>query len=213
MAYDLEEQEKLAALKAWWDEWGNTVSGVATVLLLIMAGWFGWQYWNRTQAQKANVVYEEFLRQSAAKDVRAKELADRLRDGFGGTVYAPLAALATAKTMHDAGDPAGAKAQLQWVIDKSGRAELVDIARVRLAGVLLDEKSYDEALRTLEPATGEAAVPTVEDRRGDVLAAQGKLDEARAAWQRAQKAAGERHPLRGLLQQKLEALPAPAAGS
>jgi predicted negative regulator of RcsB-dependent stress response len=208
MAYDLEQQEQMATMKAWWDRWGNLVAGGVTVVMLAVAGWFGWQYWQRTQAVAAATLYEEFVRQSAAKDTRARELAGRLIEKFGRTVYAPLAALTSAKALAEAGDPAGAKVQLRWVVERSGRAELVDLARVRLAGVLLDEKSFDEALQVLEAAPSAAGLTSVQDRRADVLAAQGKFDEARAAYQGALAAAGERHPLRGLIQQKLDALPA-----
>jgi predicted negative regulator of RcsB-dependent stress response len=207
MAYDLEQQEQMATMKAWWDRWGNLVAGAVTVVMLAVAGWFGWQYWQRAQSVAAATLYEEFVRQNAAKDARARELASRLIDKFGRTVYAPLAALASAKALADAGDAAGAKAQLRWVVAQSGRTELIDVARVRLAGVLLDEKAYDEALQVLESPPSAAGLASVQDRRADVLAAQGKFDEARAAYQGALAAAGERHPLRGLIQQKLDALP------
>jgi predicted negative regulator of RcsB-dependent stress response len=208
MAYDLEQQEQMATMKAWWDRWGNRVAGGLTVVMLAVAGWFGWQYWQRTQAVAAATLYEEFVRQNAAKDTQAREIAGRLIEKYGRTIYAPLAALASAKSLADAGDPAGAKVQLRWVVERSGRAELVDLARVRLAGVLLDEKAYDEALQVLEAPPGAGAQTSLQDRRADILVAQGRFDDARAAYQGALAAAGERHPLRGLIQQKLDALPA-----
>jgi predicted negative regulator of RcsB-dependent stress response len=84
------------------------------------------------------------------------------------------------------------------------------VARVRLAGVLLDEKNYDEALKVLAgdvPAVHQTAFA---DRRGDVLYAQGKTSEARAAWQQALDKAEPQHPLRQLIQLKIDAVPAPA---
>ena len=55
----------------------------------------------------------------------------QLVDKFGGTAYAPRAALVYAKMLFDAGDKAGAKSQLTWVIDHADEDELKAIARYR----------------------------------------------------------------------------------
>jgi predicted negative regulator of RcsB-dependent stress response len=133
--------------------------------------------------------------------------ANTIVDSYGRTVYAPLAALAAAKAAHDAGDLATAKKQLRWIVDQSHHPEFAGIARVRLAGVLLDEKAYDEALQVLAAEVEPAQRVAVADRRGDVLFAQGKFEEARKAYQQALELAEPGHPLRGLVQLKLDALP------
>ena len=56
----------------------------------------------------------------------------------------------------DRNDLKCAKAQLQWVIERAPSEDFKDLARLRLAAVLLDEKAYDEALKT---ARGEARAP------------------------------------------------------
>ena len=117
-------------------------------------------------------------------------------------------ALAAAKAAHETKDGATAKAQLKWVVEQSRHPEFAAIARVRLAGVLLDEKAYAEALQVLGAEVAPAQRVAVADRRGDVLFAQGKLDEARKAYQQALDLAEPGHPLRGLVQLKLDALPA-----
>ena len=196
MAYDLQEQEQIASLKAWWDKYGNFIFTVATVALLAVAAWNGWNWYQRKQAVEA-------------KDAsRVKPAAAKLVESYGRTVYAPLAALAAAKSAHEAKDGATAKAQLKWVVEQSRHPEFAAIARVRLAGVLLDEKAYDEALQVLGAEVAPAQRVAVADRRGDVLFAQGKLDEARKAYQQALDLAEPGHPLRGLVQLKLDALPA-----
>lgn len=207
MSYDLQEQEQLAALKAWWERWGNRVLSLVTAVLLVVAAFYGWQYWQRNQSLAAGRVYEDFLRLEASSEPRARELATALREQYGQTVFAPLAALSTAGRMLAAGDAAGAKPLLQWVVDRSGRPELAAIARVRLAGVLLDEKAYDAALALLDGEVPAASRASFADRRGDILYAQGKPAEARAAWRAAIEAAEPGHPLRRLVEQKLELLP------
>jgi predicted negative regulator of RcsB-dependent stress response len=212
MAYDLEEQEQLASIKAWWERWGNLVLTAVTLVLLAIAAFNGWRWYERHEAGNAGVLYEEFASALDGTDLaRKKELAGTLIERYGRTVYAPMAAFQIAKVNLDAGDKGAAAAQLRWVIDKSGHPELVQIARLRLAGVLLDEKSYDAALTQLSGEVPEALAASFADRRGDVLIAMGKSEEARAAYKEALDKAGAQHPMRSIIQLKLDALPPPAA--
>jgi predicted negative regulator of RcsB-dependent stress response len=211
MAYDLEEQEQLAHFRAWWEKYGNLVLTAVTAVLLAFAAYNGWNWYQRDQAVKAAGVYDEFQRAVESKDPkRAQELAGTLLARHARTVYAPMAALQLAKLDHDAGDLAGARTRLQWVIDNGGHIEYVPIARLRLAGVQLDEKAYDEALRTLSGDAPAAMATAFADRRGDVLAARGQTAEARAAYKEALDKADASHPLRRVIEIKLDALPAAA---
>lgn len=214
MAYDHEEQEQLATLKAWWDKNGNIVTWLATAALLAYAAWSGWNYWQRTQAAKAAVLYEEVVKAVDAKDMAklARASAD-VKDKFSGTAYAQMAALAAAKAAFDANDLKAAKAQLQWVAENGKNEEFKAIARIRLAGVLLDEKSYDEGLKALSGEFPEQFAAQVADRKGDLLFAMNKVDDARAAYQSALDKTEVKNPARQLIQLKLDALgAAPAKG-
>ena len=213
MAYDLEEQEQLASIKAWWERWGNLILTAVTAVLLAIAAFNGWRWYERHEAGNAGLLYDEFVDALDGADVgRKKELAGTLIERYGRTVFAPMAALQIAKVNLEAGDRGAAAAQLRWVIDKSGHPELVQIARLRLAGVLLDEKAHDEALKLLAGDVPDALAASFADRRGDVLVAMGKSDEARVAYQEALDKAGGQHPMRPIIQLKLDALP-PAAAS
>lgn len=211
MAYDLQEQEQLATFKAWWEKYGNFLLTVVTLALLAVAGWNGWRWYERREAAAASAAYEQVLKALGENNgARVKELTGTLIQNHGRTVFAVMAALHTAKVSHEANDLPAARTQLQWVIDKSGHEELVLIARVRLAGVLLDEKNFDEAMKVLAGDVPAAHLTAFADRRGDVLLAQGKAAEARAAWQVALDKADPQHPLRQLIQLKLDSVPAPA---
>jgi predicted negative regulator of RcsB-dependent stress response len=208
MAYNLEEQEQIAGLKAWWEKYGNLVLTLVTLVLLSVAGWNFWGLDERREAMAAAAIYDGFTKAVDAKDAPLqKQVAGTLIEKHGGTIYAALAALQVARLNHDAADFPAARTQLRWVLDKSGQAELAAIARLRLAAVLLDEKSYDEALALLSGATPAEHAAAFADRRGDVLLAMGKPAEARTAWQQAIDAAGAQHPLRAIIQLKLDALP------
>jgi predicted negative regulator of RcsB-dependent stress response len=210
MSYDLQEQEQLDALKAWWRAHGNRVTTAATAVLLAVVAYQGWSWYGLRQAAAASAIYEEFERVSASKDpkdaAKARDLVGTLIEQQGSTVYATIAALRAAKSNIAAGDLKSAKAQLTWAAEHAAQKELALLARVRLAGVLLDEKAYDEALKTLKVDVPDAFAAEFADRRGDVYAAQGKVADARAAYAEALGKAGAQ-PLRSLIQMKLDALP------
>jgi predicted negative regulator of RcsB-dependent stress response len=212
MAYDLQEQEQLATFKAWWEKYGNFVLTAATLVLLAIAAFNGWRWYERREAFSAARIHEQMLKALDEKEpAKAREVAGSLIEQHGGTIFAAMAALQVAKLYHESGDLNAAKAQLRWVIDKSGRAEFAATARVRLAGVLMDEKAYDEALNLVSGDVPASHAVQFADRRGDVLIAMDRVDPARQAYREALDKAGADHPMRAYIQMKLDALPAPAA--
>ncbi|RJG00484.1 YfgM family protein [Noviherbaspirillum sedimenti] len=212
MAYDLEEQEQMASIKAWWKQYGNLITWVLIIALGGYAAWTGWKTYQGNQATQAGMLYEELQKAAGGKDAAkvARAAAD-LQDKFGRTAYAEMGALAAAKTAFDAGDLKAAKAQLEWVAKSGQHDEYKAVAKVRLAGILLDEKAYDEGLKLLAgdfPASFAAAVA---DRKGDILVAQNKLEEARTAYRSALEKMDENNPGRQLVQLKLDAIGGAAA--
>ncbi len=184
--YDLEEQEQIDELKTWWKQYGNLVTAIVVALALGVAGWQTWNWWQRSQTAQAAAVYGTLQQAAAAHDAkRSREAAGELIDKFSGTRYAGLAALLSAKVQFETGDLKTAKLQYAWAAEQARDPEQRDLARLRLAVVLLDEKSYDEALKqlTVEPTAPFAAL--FAEGRGDILAAQGKKAEAKAAYEAA----------------------------
>ncbi|WP_426338968.1 YfgM family protein [Pseudoduganella sp. S-14] len=206
MAYDLDEQEQLANLKAWWAKYGNLTTWVVIAVLAAYSGWNGWNYYQRNQAAQASVLFDELQSAVNAKDnAKVARVAGDIETKFGRTAYASLGALSAAKSFFDANDLKSAKAQLEWVV-AHGNDEHKNIASIRLAGVLLDEKSYDAALKALAVAALPQFKASVEDRKGDILAAQNKMEEARTAYKAALEAAEKNNPGRQLIQLKLESI-------
>lgn len=119
MAYDLEEQEQLDSIKAWWAKYGNLVTWVLIIALAGYAGWTGWNTYQGRQSAQASVLYEEQQKSLAAKDnAKVQRAAADIQDKFSGTAYAQMSALVAAKSAFDANDADTAKKQLQWVIDR-----------------------------------------------------------------------------------------------
>jgi predicted negative regulator of RcsB-dependent stress response len=206
--YDLEEQEQIDTLKTWWKMYGNLVTSLLTAAALAAAGWQGWNWYQNDQSAKAAAVFAALEQAIEAGDAqRLKATAGELTEKFPRSGYAGLGAMVAARSSFDAGDLKTAKAQLGWVVDNA-KDELRDIARLRLSAVLLDEKAYDEALKQLTEAPAADFAARFLEMKGDVLSAQGKAAEARAAYQEAiaKLGADAEGAGRELLQQKLDSL-------
>ena len=206
MAYDLEEQEQIANFKAFWNRFGNLISWVLIIALGSYAGYNFWNSHQRGKAAEASGLYDQMFEAAQANDnAKVQRMAADIESKYDSTAYAQMAALAAAKAAFDANDLKTAKAQLQWAADH-GNDEYKSIARLRLSGVLLDEKAYDQALTLLNGDFLPQFAAEVADRKGDVLVAQNKLPEARTAYQAALEKMDKKHPGRQIVQIKLEAI-------
>ena len=204
---DLEEQEQLDQVKHLWERWGTLITGVIVVVALGFAAWNVYHFWDRRQATQAAVLFDEVERAVQAGDAtRAERAFQDIRERFGRTVYAQQAGLAAARLMFDKGNTDGARGALTWVSDKGRDDGLQAVARLRAAAILLDAKSYDEALKTLDTAMPAAFAPLAADRKGDVLALQGKQADAVAAYTSAWKGLDSQSEYRRLVEIKLNAL-------
>ncbi|AZP10653.1 YfgM family protein [Undibacterium parvum] len=207
MAYDLEEQEQLDTLKAWWKQYGNLVTWILIVALSSYAAWTAWNTYQGNQSTQASQLYDELQKSIVAKDnVKVQRTAGDLLEKFPRTAYAPMAALSAAKGAFDANDLKGAKIQLHWVLDHSSVNEYKFLARLRLAGIALDEKSYDEGLSLLSAEFPSEFAAAVADVKADILLSQGKIADARAAYQLALSKQNEKNPGRQLTQIKLDSI-------
>jgi predicted negative regulator of RcsB-dependent stress response len=207
---DLQEQEQLDALKAFWKQYGNLITWLLVALLGAYAAWNGWNYWQREQATKASSMFDALEQAVIDGDAEkvARVFAD-LKERFPGTAFAQQGGLVAARFQVEKGQTDAAKASLTWVAEKATEAEYQTVARLRLAGLLADAKQFDEALKQVDAAKAEGFEALAADRRGDLLAAAGRKDEARAAYEAAWKAMDEKLEYRRLVEAKLTALGAP----
>ena len=205
-SYDFEEQERLAELKAWWEDNRWYLIGAIAAAVLAFAGYRGWLHWQERQAEDAAAMYRPVAEASKSNDPKkVMEATQPLIKEHPGSFYASEAALVAAKAAFEAANYAEARKQLEWVVDKGADIHK-GVARMRLAAVHLEEKRYDEALRALEGNRDEAFVALAADLRGDVMLAQGRIDEARAAYKLAIDKAEPRNPVKQIAETKLNAL-------
>jgi predicted negative regulator of RcsB-dependent stress response len=211
---DLQEQEQLDELKAFWKTWGNLITWVLIAAMAAYGAWSGWQWYQRDQGVKAAAMFDELDRAVSAGDAeRAARVFGDLRSRYAATAWAAQGGLATAKLQFEKGQADGARASLAWVAEQAGQDELRAVARLRLAALDLEAKKYAEALAHLDAIKVDAFQALAADRRGDVLASQGKLTEAKTAYQAAYAAMGDKADFRRIVEAKLTALGAapPAA--
>ena len=211
---DLQEQEQLDALKAFWNKQGNLITWLLVLVLGAFAAWNGYQYWQREQATKAAGLFEELDRAALAGDAeKSGRVFNDLKERYPRTAYAEQAGLTAARVQIAKGQIDAAKTALNWVIDHAAQEEIRAVARLRLAGVLADAKQYDEALKAVDAIKQEGFEALAADRRGDVLLAMGRKDEARTAYQTAWAKMSDKVEYRRLIDAKLTALAAPPAAS
>lgn len=208
MAYDLEEQEQIDQLRAWWGKYGTLVSTGLLIAVIILGGWRGWQWYQNHQAGQARGYFEaleDATRQTGDESVaRINAAMKTLRDEYAATDYAARGALVASAALQTRDQIPAARSQLEWLAQSKNLA-LVPVAKLRLAGLLVDQKEYDAALAQLsDPPPAFAGL--FDDRRGDILAALGKTVEARDAWKKALEGMGPASPLAPAVKLKIDAL-------
>jgi predicted negative regulator of RcsB-dependent stress response len=208
MALDLEEQEQVAELRAWWNQFGSLVTAAIVAVCVAFAGWQGWRWYERSQAAQAAALFEALAHAGQAGDAKGlRDAGGALLENYPRTMYASMGALIAARFYFDRNDSKSAKAQLQWVVEHGRTDDMRDLARLRLANVLLDEKAYDEALKLLDEKHGAAYDAQYAAAKGDVLVAKNQAAEAKAAYRVALDKAGTgNNGFRESVRMRLEAL-------
>lgn len=204
---DLEEQEQLDELKHFWKQYGNLITWGLIVVMGAVAAWNGYQFWQRNQSVQAAAMYDEVEKVARSGDLQKTERAfSDMKERFASTTYAQQAALLMAQTSYLAGNAEAAKAALNWVVEKSPDKGYAAIARLRLSGLLIEAKAYDDALKLLAGNELEEFSALAADRRGDIYLAQGKKNEAIAEYRKAYQGFDLRSEYRRLVEVKLNAL-------
>ncbi len=182
---DLSEKETIDELRQWWQEnrWfviGGLVLGVA-----ILVGWNNWQAQRVESAAAASAQYERLVEQVADGNLDpAVSLSAELFDNYGSTPYAAQGRLAMARLYMDRGRDQDAANVLRPLAESSGDGVLQQIARLRLASILLYQEKPAEALELLGTPGDSAFAARFNDVIGDAHFALGNFADAAAAWSR-----------------------------
>lgn len=212
MALDLEEQEQLEELKAWWRKHGMMVLAGVGIFVTGVVGWKGWQTWTTTESAESMMQFERAMQAAMSNDAKTvKDVTGQLMErslfmGVGRSGYAVPAAWLAGKTNYSAGDLQSAEAQYQFALQHADDKGLEQLARLRLAAIKLDRKDYDGALKLLAVTPEPGFAGLFADLKGDVLAIQNKPAEARVAYQLALDKFDAKSPLKAMIEAKLDSL-------
>lgn len=207
MAFDLEEQEQIDEAKVWWKQHGNKVIWGVTAFLLVVAGWRAWETWSRNQAAEASMLFDRAIQAVSMNDTKtAKDAASQVMENHGRSAYAAPAAWLAGRINYEANDMKSARAQYEFALEHAKDAGTAQLARLRLAGLRFEGKDLDGALTLLNEPFDPAFAGLAARLKGDVLVAQGKTADAKAAYTLALEKLGDKSSLKPLVEMSLDAL-------
>jgi len=207
MALDLEEQEQVEALKAWWKQHGIRVVAAVVLFIVAVGGTRAWQVWNARQASEASSLFERAMQAASLNDSKGvKDVTAQIMERHAGSAYATPAAWLAGKANYEADDVKSAQAQYEYALEHAEDDGIKQLARLRLAALRFDQKDLDGALKLLEGEPVAAFAGLHAQLRGDILVAQGKSAEARSAYALAIEKLGDKSPMKPLVEIKMDSL-------
>ena len=180
--YETEEQQ-VEALKSWWKENGTAVIIGALLGIGALGGWRGWGWYQEKQAVNASDIFAS-VQESMITGDRAsfREQAETLRADYASTPYAVLATLHEAKAQAEQGDLEAAAESLRWAIEHSAQPSIRDVARIRLARVLVADHKLDAAQTVIDKEFSSGYQSLVHEIQGDILISRGEPEQAKQAY-------------------------------
>ncbi len=187
--YETEEQQ-VEALKDWWKQNGMAVVGGAVLGISALVGWRGWNWYQEKQATEASDIFAVVQEAANKNDTTAlQKQTNILRDNYASTPYAPLAILHQAKNQIEQGENAAAEESLRWVLKNSKQDTVQNVARLRLARLLLADNKVDEAQAMVNSEMTDAYASLTNEIRGDIFVAKGEIERAKEAYDQSMQAA------------------------
>lgn len=183
----ISDKEQIQIFKDWGKQYGGYILLVILVFLVANFGWRYWQQYRYQRLERASINYTQMLTAlEQQKNEEVKLYAKQLIQNYAKSSYASMAALILAKIAVQAGDLQLAQEQLQFVIKKSSNKTLSQLARIRVARILLATKKPQAALDLLTIVDDNAYQTEISEVSGDALLELGKVAAAKQAYQEAE---------------------------
>lgn len=203
----LTEQEQIELLKNWIKQYGPVIlAGILTALICVT----GWHFWKDRQTKildHASAVYDEMLTMRARNDpVATLVQAKKLFTHYSHTAYGQMAAFMLARDAINARNYQEAEKQLNWILDHSSSSTIRQIARIRLARVLIADKKPGDAIKLLQTIDDKYLLSLIDEVKGDAYVALKKSDLAKNAYKQAIHELPNHEKIRPILQMKYDNL-------
>jgi predicted negative regulator of RcsB-dependent stress response len=182
------DQEQIQMLKDFWKQYGTTILAALLTFAVVNFGWRYWHNYTYVRMERASVIYTQMLNaNNLQKPDEVQLFGKRLEESYASTSYASLAAMTLAKEAVKQGKLDNAYNQLEWVIKHGHDASLRQIARIRAARILIEQKQGQAALDLLAKIDAEAFMVSINEARGDAYTVLGKTSDAKKAYAEATK--------------------------
>ena len=149
--HEVDEEVRREQLKKLWDRYGNYIAAAAVLLVLAVAAWRAYMWWEAKKAAETGAAFEAAI--TLAESGKRSEAEAAFADiaGHGTSGYRHLARMREAAELAQTDPKAAIAAYDQIAGDGSVGPVLQDLASLRAAALLIDTGSYQEAQRRLEP--------------------------------------------------------------
>jgi len=188
------EEEQIEAIKSWWKENGKSLVLSIVVVISAVVGWKGWQQYQANQASQASALYQNLVdavvltvgnQADAGAMSTAEHLSERLKGDFSKTSYAQFGALLMARVAVDQGDLNRALQKLDWLLSGRAEGDILRVATLRKGRVMAELGNVEDAIALLQNADSGAFEAGYQELLGDLYAISGRVEQARAAYNRA----------------------------
>lgn len=149
---EVDEEMRQDQLRNLWSRFGNYLIAVAVLVVLVTAGYRGWEYYTTKRAAESGDRFLSAVELAdEANHEQALEMLNALSEDGAGQ-YPQLARLRIAGELARQGKPQEAIEAFDKVADDGSVNEILrDIARLRAGLLAVDLVSYEEVSARLEP--------------------------------------------------------------
>jgi predicted negative regulator of RcsB-dependent stress response len=177
----------------WYREKKASVIMVVVLCLTATCIWYCWDLYQKTfkEEQATQAYYDFVIAIETNENSHAQRISKFLLANFPKSLCSTLTAMRMAKVAFDNGDSTTAIQQLEWVIENTSIKELQDIARLRLARVLVATGNYGYAEQQLASISTVSLTSEKAEIRGDLALANNDPVKAKTAFVAARAAGND----------------------
>jgi predicted negative regulator of RcsB-dependent stress response len=207
MKFDLEEQERIDKLKYFFRDWGKYILSLLVIIIFAYIADSLWNWQHNRNAIKTALLYQNFNQAVEKNNLnQVYSIVSTMEKNYPSDEYTALASMMAAKLAKNKLENKHAEEYLNFAILHTKDKALVDVARLRLADVYIDEKKFNLVMPLLMEKHAKSFDALYYSKRGDLHVARGELDKARESYKIALKMGGDNQSITDVVQMRLDVL-------